>query len=147
MRRYVKFVMGRCGKFYPTAVRTGLKGEDRKYLNNAGQAYGEWAEPEDVHKMLWSDCVITHPETATAYTSYVLDLMAEMEEALGNKEEAETYRQFSNKVKKSYQALREKCPEYTLDTDRQARLVKPLAFNLLNEKQTEYAKESRKGKQ
>mgnify|MGYP003296399122 CR=1 FL=1 len=30
--------------------------------------------------------------------------------------------------------------DYTLDTDRQARLVRPLAFDLLNEEQTEYAR-------
>ena len=42
--------------------------------------------------------------------------------------------------KSAYQAL-SKTQEYSLDTDRQARLVRPLAFDLLNERQTAFAKE------
>ena len=69
-----------------------------------------------------------------------MDLMSEIETILGNEKEAKDYRSFADKCRKSYQALREKCPEYSLDTDRQARLVRPLYFDLLNEKQREYAK-------
>lgn len=43
MRRYAAFMQRRCGKWYPTAKRTGLRGEAKKYLSNCGQAYGEWA--------------------------------------------------------------------------------------------------------
>ena len=45
----------------------------------------------------------------------------------------------TEKVKASYQALME-TPEYSLDTDRQAQLVRPLYFGLLNETQTAFAK-------
>ena len=58
-------------KWYPTAKRTGLHGEDKRYLSNYGQAYGEWAEPESVHHMTWKDCAVPHPEVATAYTAHV----------------------------------------------------------------------------
>lgn len=139
MRRYAKFMQNRCGKWYPTARRTGLHGEERKYLSNAGQAYGEWAEPESVHHMTWKDCAVPHPEVATAYTAHVMDCMAEIETALGNKDEAAAYQKFADCCRKSYQALRQ-TDDYTLDTDRQAQLVRPLAFGLLNEKQTVYAK-------
>ena len=40
MRRYAKFMQNRCGKWYPTAKRTGLHGEEKKFLSNYGQAYG-----------------------------------------------------------------------------------------------------------
>lgn len=139
MRKYARFVQKRVGSFYPTAKKLNLDREEKRYLNNAGQHYGEWAEPEDIHKMHWKDCVITHPETATAYTIYIMDLMSEIETILGNDKKAESYKSFGNKCRKSYQALREKCPEYSLDTDRQARLVRPLYFDLLNKKQKEYA--------
>ncbi len=138
MRRYAKFMQNRCGKWYPTAKRTGLHGEDRKYLSNAGQAYGEWAEPESVHHMTWKDCAVPHPEVATAYTAHVMDCMAEMEAALGNEKEANSYREFAVGCRRSYQALR-RTPAYPLDTDRQAQLVRPLAFKLLDETHTEYA--------
>ncbi len=139
MRRYARFMQRRCGRWYPTAKRTGLKGEDRRYLSNAGQAYGEWAEPESVHHMTWKDCAVPHPEVATAYTAHVMDCMAEIEAALGNAQQAEGYRAFAAGCRRSYQALRE-TPAYSLDTDRQAQLVRPLAFHLLNDRQTAYAK-------
>ena len=138
MRRYAKFMQNRCGKWHPTARRTGLHGEDKKYLSNAGQAYGEWAEPESIHHMTWKDCAVPHPEVATAYTAHVMDCMAEIEAALGNEAEASAYRSFAGHCRKSYQALR-RTPAYSLDTDRQAQLVRPLAFGLLDEKQTAYA--------
>ena len=138
MRRYAKFMQNRCGKWYPTARHTGLHGEDRKYLSNYGQAYGEWAEPESVHHMTWKDCAVPHPEVATAYTAHVMDCMAEIEAALGNETEASAYREFAAGCRRSYQALR-RTPAYSLDTDRQAQLVRPLAFDLLDEKQTVYA--------
>ena len=138
MRRYAKFMQNRCGKWYPTAKHTGLRGEDKKYLSNYGQAYGEWAEPESVHHMTWKDCAVPHPEVATAYTAHVMDCMAEMESALGNEKEANSYRDFAAGCRRSYQALR-RTPAYSLDTDRQAQLVRPLAFDLLDEKQTAYA--------
>ena len=138
MRRYAKFMQDRCGKWYPTAKRTGLQGEDKKYLSNYGQAYGEWAEPENVHHMTWKDCAVPHPEVATAYTAHVMDCMAEIEAALGNPKEAEGYRSFAAGCRKSYQALR-RTAAYPLDTDRQAQLVRPLAFQLLDARQTAYA--------
>lgn len=138
MRRYARFMQNRCGKWYPTAKRTGLHGEKKKYLSNYGQAYGEWAEPESVHHMSWKDCAVPHPEVATAYTAHVMDCMAEIENALGNTAEAKAYRDFASGCRRSYQALR-RTVAYTLDTDRQAQLVRPLAFGLLDEKQTAYA--------
>ena len=138
MRRYAKFMQNRCGKWYPTAKRTGLHGEDKRYLSNYGQAYGEWAEPESVHHMTWKDCAVPHPEVATAYTAHVMDCMAEIEAALGNEAESKAYREFAAGCRRSYQALR-RTPAYPLDTDRQAQLVRPLAFKLLDEAQAEYA--------
>lgn len=138
MRRYAAFMQNRCGKWYPTAKPTGLHGENKRYLSNAGQAYGEWAEPESVHHMTWKDCAVPHPEVATAYTAHVMDCMAEIEAALGNEAQANSYRNFAAGCRRSYQALR-RTAAYTLDTDRQAQLVRPLAFNLLDQAQTEYA--------
>lgn len=139
MKRYAEFMIRRCGKLSLLAKPLGLKGEARKFAVNAGQSYGEWAEPEDVHPNHWTDMVAPHPEVSTAYTSYVLGLMAEMAEELGKTEDAANFCRYSEGCKMAYQELSEK-PDYTLDTDRQARLVRPLAFNLLNENQTEFAK-------
>jgi len=138
MKRYAHFMMNRCGKKEPMTKKLGLKGECAKYAVNIGQSYGEWAEPKDVYPQDWKNVVFPHPEVSTAYTSYVLGCMAEIAEELGNSEDVKLFRKYSEGCKKAYQAMAE-TSDYSLDTDRQARLVRPLAFDLLDEEQTEYA--------
>ena len=141
MKKYAHFMMRRCGKWGgPLAKRVkGLSGEAKKYLVNCGQSYGEWAEPEEVHKMDWKDCAAPHPEVSTAYTAYVLGIMADIAGELGKMEDEAQFRIYSEGCKKAYQELVE-TKEFSMDTDRQAQLVRPLAFDLLNEKQTEFAR-------
>ena len=140
MKRYAKFMMHRCGKLGLMAKPLGLKGEAKKYAVNLGQSYGEWAEPKEVYPNDWKDMVAPHPEVSTAYTSYVMGLLAEIAAELGHSEDAALYQKYSDGCKKAYQAMAETAA-YSLDTDRQARLVRPLAFDLLNEKQTAYAEQ------
>ena len=100
-----------------------------------GQSYGEWAEPADVKPNDWKDMVLPHSEVSTAYTAYVLCCLAEIAEELQHPEDAEKYRAVSEKCKAAYQKHFGK----DLDTDRQALLVRPLAFELLDENQTAFA--------
>lgn len=139
MARYARFMIKRCGKLGLMAKPLGLKGEAKKYAVNVGQSYGEWAEPADVYPNKWTDMVAPHPEVSTAYTSYIMRLMAEIAEYLGKNEDAKLYRKYADKVKLAYQKLVE-TKDYSLDTDRQAQLVRPLYLNLLNKNQTEFAK-------
>lgn len=139
MKRYAGFMMNRCGKLGLMAKPLGIKGEAKKYAVNAGQSYGEWAEPKDVYPNDWKDMVAPHPEVSTAYTSYVIGCMAEIAEELDYTEDAALFRKYSEGSRKAYQAMAE-LSDYSLDTDRQARLVRPLAFDLLNEQQKEYAR-------
>ena len=138
MKRYAGFMMNRCGKLGLMAKPLGLKGKAKKYAVNLGQSFGEWAEPVDVYPNDWKDMVAPHPEVSTAYTSYVLGCMAEIAEVLGHSEDAANFRKYSDGCRKAYQSMAERAA-FTLDTDRQARLVRPLAFDLLDEKQSEYA--------
>lgn len=139
MKRYAAFMINRCGKWGgPYAKPLHVKGPEKKYLVNRGQSYGEWAEPTEVHVMKWIDFAKPHPEVSTAYTSYVMGLMEEIAEVLGKTEDIPLYHAYSAGCRKAYQSLVE-TPRFTLDTDRQAQLVRPLAFSLLNEKQTAFA--------
>ncbi len=139
MARYARFMMKRCGRLGLFAKPLGLKGQYKKYAVNAGQSYGEWAEPAEVHPNKWTDMVAPHPEVSTAYTAYVMGVMAEIAQALGKTEDVPLYREYQQGCTAAYQELVE-TKDYRLDTDRQAQLVRPLYFGLLNEKQTEYAK-------
>lgn len=139
MKKYAEFMMKRCGKKTLLSPPLGLKHKDRKFAVNYGQSFGEWAEPADVFPNKWTDMILTHPEVSTAYTAYIMDLMAEIAEELGYEEDKKLYEYYAANVKKSYQALRG-TEKYTLDTDRQAMLVRPLALNLLDKAGTHYAK-------
>lgn len=140
MKRYAEFMMGRCGKWGgPYAKPVHIPKEDKKYLVNCGQSYGEWAEPQDFYVMHWMDFAEPHPEVSTAYTAYIMALMMEIAETLGRTEDIPHYKEYRDGCRKTYQAMM-KTEKFTLDTDRQARLVRPLAMNLLDEEQTAYAK-------
>lgn len=140
MKAYAKFMISRCGKWGgPYAKPLGVKGEKKKYLVNRGQSYGEWAEPTEVHVMKWTDFAEPHPEVSTAYTAYVMGTMEEIARVIGRAEDIPVYHEYFEGCTKAYQSLVE-TPKFSLDTDRQAQLVRPLAFGLLNERQTEFAK-------
>ena len=140
MKRYAHFMMNRCGKWGgPYAKPVGVKGEEKRYIVNRGQSYGEWAEPQDIYVMRFMDFAGPHPEVSTAYTAYVMALMVEIAEELGKTEDIPDYIQYRDGCKKAYQAM-VKTEQFTIDTDRQARLVRPLALELLDEEQTSFAK-------
>ncbi len=140
MKRYAAFLRRRVGKKTLLSKPLGLHGKDRRYAVNYGQSYGEWAEPAEVFPNNWTDMVLPHPEVSTAYTSYCFRLFAEIAEEMGDRNTAKEYGALAEQVKQSYRAMR-RLPDYTLDTDRQAMLVRPLAFDLLDEEQTAYAKD------
>ena len=140
MAKYARFMERRCGKTMPVfGERIRLSRGNRKFLVNQGQSYGEWSEPTDVCVFRWQDFCAPHPEVSTAYTAYVLGLMAEIAEELGHAEDAAEFASYSEGCKKAYREL-VSGGKYTLDTDRQAQLVRPLAFGLLSAEQTEFAK-------
>lgn len=140
MRRYAEFIIGRMGRKTLLSKPLHLKHKYRKYAINCGQAYGEWAEPADVHPMHWTDMILPKPEVATAYASWMMKLMSEIAGMLGKREDEKRYAFYAGKTKEAYRAIRQTA-EYPLDTDRQAMLVRPLYLDLLDERQTKYAKE------
>ena len=139
MKKYADFKIKTLGKWYPTAIRTGIDRKYKKYISNYGQSYGEWAEPTEVHITGFKDFACPHPEETTAYSVYMLQIMAEIAEALGKQDDKKRFSEYAEKAKIGYGKLVE-CPKFSLDTDRQAKLVRPLYMNLLNEKQAEFAK-------
>lgn len=140
MKQYARFMASRCGKWGgPYARRTGVRGGDKKYLVNCGQSYDEWAEPADVYSFNWMHFAAPHPEVSTAYTSYIMGVMAEIAQALGEAEDVPFYQEYHKGCKRAYQALLQ-CPGFSIDTDRQAKLVRPLYMDLLDGAQTAYAR-------
>ncbi|MBQ4383101.1 MAG: family 78 glycoside hydrolase catalytic domain [Firmicutes bacterium] len=139
MKRYAKFMISRCGKVTPLQKPLFI-GKYQRYLVNCGQSYGEWAEPADVKPFAVKDFIFPHPEESTAYTAYVLGLMEEIARELGKAGDAMLFGKYSEGCRKAYQALVRK-KGFSLDTDRQAKLVRPLYFGLLDDAQKQEAGE------
>ena len=139
MQRYAEFKIRSIGRHYLTGMPTGLSRRDSKCISNYGQSYGEWAEPVDVCAFKISDFIAPHPEETTAYVVYMLETMARIAEILDKREDASRYAKYADIARGGYQKLIE-TEKYSYDTDRQAKLVRPLYLGLLNEKQAEFAK-------
>lgn len=139
MVRYAEYKINTLGKRYFPARPTGISRKYRKWISNYGQSYGEWAEPADVKDFAVSEFIFPHPEETTAYIVLLMERMQEIAGILGHEEEAARYGEIAGKVREGYQHLME-VPRFSLDTDRQAKLVRPLYMNLLTEQQAEYAR-------
>ena len=139
MRRFAMYKIKTLGKHYFTSAPTGLKRKYRKMISNYGQSYGEWAEPVDVKAFAISDFVSPHPEETTAYIVYMLEHMKKIADLLGKADDAQYFKKYADRTRIGYQKLVE-TKKHGMDTDRQAKLVRPLYLKLLNDKQTEYAK-------
>lgn len=140
MKRYARFIIGRMGKVSVLSKPLHIRHRFRKYAINCGQAYGEWAEPADVHPMHWTDMILPKPEVSTAYASWMMTLMAEIAGILGKEADKRIYSFYAEKTRSAYRAIRETA-QYPLDTDRQAMLVRPLYLDLLDDRQKKYAQE------
>ncbi len=140
MDRYARFMISRVGSFSILAKPVKISRKNKKYFVNKGQSYGEWAEPGDVRAFAVGDFINPHPEESTAYTSYVMSCMTEIAELLGKPERARLYREYAEGCKRAYGEL-VTLDKFSLDTDRQAKLVRPLYLGLLNGEQEEYARE------
>lgn len=140
--KYADFMIKRAGRWGgPYAKPMRLSRKNRKYAVNAGQSYGEWAEPNDVNAFQWYDFAAPHPEESTAYTYFTLQHVLKIAEILDKPQdrELEKIKRYSEGAKRAYQELVTK-EKFTLDTDRQAKLVRPVYMGLLTKEQEEFAK-------
>lgn len=140
MRRYAEFKRSKVGKWYLTSRPTGVGLKYAGCICNYGQSYGEWAEPEDVRAFSISDFISPHPEETTAYVVYLMEHMARIADLLEKSEDSVRYSSCASKVREGYRQL-VRTEKYSLDSDRQAKQVRPLYMKLLDEGQNKFAKE------
>ncbi len=87
-----------------------------------GVHLGEWLEPEEFRDKVYG-AKAKHPEECTAYLYYSMTSISKIAKLLGKP--AKAYDDCAQGAKKAYLRFAE------LDTDRQAKLVRPLALGLL----------------
>ena len=99
-----------------------------KYVYEKGMHLGEWLEPKEFQEEISARSRPSHPEECTAYLHYSMEHMAEVAHYLGKAEDEALFREYADGSKQAYQwlFLKNGAP----DTDRQAKLVRPLAFGL-----------------
>ena len=139
MRAFAEYKIKTLGKWYPTALPTGVGLKNFRNISNYRQSYGEWAEPADVKALKFTDFVNPNPEETTAYIVFMLEAMADIARILGKDDDRRLCEKNAARARKGYSAL-VTTKKFSIDTDRQAKLVRPLYIGLLDEKQTEYAK-------
>ncbi len=96
------------------------------YTYEKGVHLGEWLEPEEFRDKVYG-AQAKHPEECTAYFYLAMTTMAEIAEVLDKEEYAEEFKKYADGAKKAYIQFAE------LTTNRQAKMVRPLAFGLLDD--------------
>ena len=131
MRAHMLFEIGRTN-------RTGLFGRPfhgplKKYVSNVGQAFGEWLEPLDVYRQsILKDFCAPHPEEATAYLYWSALHMEKAARLLGAQEDEALFARYKKGCREAYNYYF--APGQDIITDRQSKLVRPLAMDILHKK-------------
>lgn len=99
------------------------------YTYEKGVHLGEWLEPAEYQEKISAGNQPSHPEEATAYLHLTMTTMAEISGLLGKSEDQAVFLRYAEGARKAYDHLFVKTG--TLDTPRQAKLVRPLALGLL----------------
>ena len=123
MKRYTDFVLAHLGQ---AGRKTAKANPDNAYTYEKGVHLGEWLEPEEFQDKASPASRPKRPEEATAYLHLTMATMAEIAELLGETECEAKWKEVAEGSKRAYKRFAE------LDTDRQAKLVRPLALGLLD---------------
>ena len=127
MKKYADYLLSHLGMKDKKEAKAN---PHNAYTYEKGVHLGEWLEPEEFQEKISAGKQPKHPEEATAYLHYAMKTMAEIAGVLGETTEKETYETYAEGSKKAYDHLFVKTG--TLDTNRQAKIVRPLALGLLD---------------
>ncbi|MBR2259827.1 MAG: hypothetical protein IJ899_21325 [Blautia sp.] len=118
-----KELLRQCWPMMKKYADTLLKKTEKDGHYEKGMHLGEWLEPVEFRDKV-NGPKARHPEECTAYFYLTMNTMAEIASLLG--EPGDKYQKAAEQAKAIY-------PKYAeLDTDRQAKLVRPLALRLLD---------------
>ena len=125
MRAYAMFMIKNTGHRNRRAAK---ENPFNQYVYEKGHQLGEWLEPELYKDNIKAGKLALQTEVATAYLHYTMTLISQIAHELGHFEDEKLFVEYADGAKKAYDFLFVK---QGIDTDRQAKLVRPLAFNLV----------------
>lgn len=126
VEKYAEYLMTHLGM---RSKKEAKANPHNAYTYEKGIHLGEWLEPEEFRDKVYGTQA-KHPEECTAYLYYAMETIGEIADILGKDNMQERCRETARGAKEAYDALFVKTG--TLDTDRQAKLVRPLALGLLD---------------
>jgi len=126
MRAYAMFMIEHTGHRKKDDAR---KNPYNRFVYERGLHLGEWLEPEDVRDDVRGNPRAARPEEATAYLHYTMTHIAEIASALHETTDAALFAEYADGAQKAYTHLF--LGAGTIDIDRQAKLVRPLALGLI----------------
>lgn len=129
MRKFALFLIKHTGH---KDRKTAKVNPYNKYVYEKGVQLGEWLEPVEFQEIPSFKKKILQTEVCTAYLHYTMSLMAEIARALCKQDDETLFAEYAEGAKKAYHHLFLK--NETIDTDRQAKLVRPLVLGLLDGK-------------
>ncbi|MBR1684470.1 MAG: family 78 glycoside hydrolase catalytic domain [Clostridia bacterium] len=119
IERYADYLLHHLGLQDKKAAK---QNPDNAFTYEKGVHLGEWLEPEEFRDTVYGTKA-KHPEECTAYLYYAMATICEIAKVLHKP--ADAYARCAEGARKAYLRFA------TLDTDRQAKLVRPLALGLL----------------
>jgi alpha-L-rhamnosidase len=134
MVKWVRF----CKKRANSTRWKNRKNSYKKYLVDKGFHFGEWLEP-DISSMdaMRNNLKNGAPEVATAYFSHSAQLLSRIAEILGKDADQKEFALMAEKAKAAYLFT---CTEGgTIHSTRQCAYVRPISFNLLDDKEKQAA--------
>ena len=125
MRRYALFMTKRTGHQDRKAAKANPY---NRFTYEKGFHLGDWLEPAEFQDKITQGHLPLQTEVCTAYLHHTMAYMAEIAQSLNKQEDERLFRAYADGAKKAYRwlYLRSGAP----DTDRQAKLVRPLALGL-----------------
>ena len=120
IEKYADYLLGHLGL---RDKKAGKANPDNAFTYEKGVHLGEWLEPEEFRDKVYGTKA-KHPEECTAYLYYSMTIISRIARLLGKSTSA--YEACTKGARKAYLRFAE------LDTDRQAKLVRPLALGLLD---------------
>lgn len=124
MKKYADFLLKNTGHKDKKAAK-----EDPydKYVYEKGIHLGEWLEPAEFVEEISNQTAtkLVHTEECTAYFHLTMTTMEEIARLLGKTDDAALFHEYAEGSKKAYDNL---FLQTVPDTDRQAKLVRPLAL-------------------
>ena len=134
MRKLAMFMIQNTGHKDKKAAKSNPY---NRYVYEKGVQLGEWLEPAEFKDMdnNAGAKLSLQTEVATAYLHYSMAHMAEVAQILGKLNDAELFQEYADGAKKAYHYLF--LQDGVPDTDRQAKLVRPIALGLAEGKTKE----------